>query len=193
VIPLTALPALNATLNGTSAVLLTIGFLAIRRRRVRLHRACMVAAFVTSIVFLASYITYHLQAGTTRFAGAGWVRPVYFTILGTHTFLAALIPPLAIVTLTLALRARFVRHARLARWTLPAWLYVSVTGVVIYAMLYWVWPGRAQPSPAEARRAVTTAAAQAATPNAADAASDGTSGGSPLAAGSRHARSAARP
>ena len=137
-IPLAALPALNAILNGTSAVLLSIGFLAIRRRQVRLHRACMVGAFVTSIVFLASYVTYHVQVGTTRFAGAGWVRPLYFTILGTHTVLAALIPPLAIVTLTLAMRARFSRHARLARWTLPAWLYVSVTGVVVYVMLYHV-------------------------------------------------------
>src|SRR6058998_3756077 len=96
----------------------------------------MVAAFVTSIVFLASYLTYHLQVGTTRFPGQGWARPVYLTILGTHTVLAALIPPLAIVTLSYALRARFTRHVRLARWTLPTWLYVSVTGVVIYVMLY---------------------------------------------------------
>ena len=135
-IPLAALPALNACLNATSAVLLATGFLAIRRRRVRVHRACMVAAFVTSVVFLASYLTYHLQVGTTRFPGQGWTRPVYLTILGTHTVLAALIPPLAIVTLSYALRARFTRHVRLARWTLPTWLYVSVTGVVIYVMLY---------------------------------------------------------
>ena len=135
-IALADLPALNAVLNGTSAVLLTAGFVAIRRRHVRTHRACMVAAFATSVVFLASYLTYHLQVGTTRFPGHGWTRPVYFTILGTHTVLAALIPPLAITTLVLALRARFSRHARLARWTLPAWLYVSVTGVVIYLMLY---------------------------------------------------------
>ena len=135
-IALADLPALNAVLNGTSAVLLTAGFVAIRRRHVRIHRACMVAAFATSIVFLTSYLTYHLQVGTTRFPGHGWTRPVYFTILGTHTVLAALIPPLAITTLVLALRARFSRHARLARWTLPAWLYVSVTGVVIYLMLY---------------------------------------------------------
>jgi uncharacterized membrane protein YozB (DUF420 family) len=96
----------------------------------------MVAAFCTSILFLASYLTYHLQAGTTRFPGQGWSRPLYFTILGTHTVLAALIPPLAVVTLGFALRGRFARHVRLARWTLPAWLYVSVTGVVIYVMLY---------------------------------------------------------
>ena len=139
-IPFARLPALNAVLNGTSAVLLGIGFVAIRRRHIRLHRACMLAAFTTSIIFLASYVTYHLHAGTTRFTGQGWVRPVYFTILGTHTFLAALIPPLAAVTLGFALAARFTRHARLARWTLPAWLYVSVTGVVIYFLLYWIYP-----------------------------------------------------
>lgn len=135
-IPLTALPALNATLNGASALLLAGGYLAIRRRHVRVHRACMLTAFTTSILFLVSYVTYHLHAGTTHFTGRGWVRPLYFTILGTHTFLAALIPPLALVTVTFALKGRFVRHARLARWTLPAWLYVSVTGVVIYVMLY---------------------------------------------------------
>ena len=135
-IPLAALPALNATLNAVSAVLLTAGFVAIRRRRVHVHRACMVGAFCASALFLVSYLTYHLQAGTTRFPGQGWSRPVYFTILGTHTVLAALIPPLAMTTLGFALRGRFARHGRLARWTLPAWLYVSVTGVVIYAMLY---------------------------------------------------------
>ena len=135
-IPLTALPALNASLNGASALLLAGGYLAIRRRHVRVHRACMLTAFTTSMLFLVSYVTYHLHAGTTHFTGQGWVRPLYFTILGTHTLLAALIPPLALVTLTFALKGRFVRHARLARWTLPAWLYVSVTGVVIYVMLY---------------------------------------------------------
>ncbi len=144
-IPLAALPALNACLNATSAVLLATGFLAIRRRRVRVHRACMLAAFVTSIVFLASYLTYHLQVGTTRFPGQGWARPVYFAILGTHTVLAALIPPLAIVTLTYAVRARFTGHVRLARWTFPTWLYVSVTGVVIYVMLYRLYPAGVPP------------------------------------------------
>jgi putative membrane protein len=136
VIPLAALPTLNAVLNGTSALLLATGYLAIRRRRVRLHRACMATAFGTSVLFLASYLTYHAQAGTTRFTGQGWIRPLYFTLLGTHTVLAALIPPLAVVTLALAVRGRFVSHARLARWTLPTWLYVSVTGVAIYLMLY---------------------------------------------------------
>jgi len=189
-IPLAALPALNAVLNGTCAVLLAVGFVAIRRRRIRLHRACMVAAFVTSVVFLASYLTYHLQAGTTRFPGQGWVRPVYFAILGTHTVLAALIPPLAIATLTLAARARFTSHARLARWTLPTWFYVSVTGVVIYVMLYRLYPaGYAS----DTRRAVATVAAQATAPKTTATPSESASGGSPAAAGSRQARSAASP
>jgi uncharacterized membrane protein YozB (DUF420 family) len=139
-IPIAALPAVNATLNATSAVLLTAGYLAIRRRRVAVHRTCMVAAFVTSVVFLTSYVTYHLHAGTTRFAGTGLARPVYFAILGTHTPLAALVPFLAIVTLSRALRGRFDAHRRVARWTLPIWMYVSVTGVVVYVMLYHLYP-----------------------------------------------------
>jgi putative membrane protein len=140
VIPLAFLPSLNACLNATSAVLLTAGFVAIRRRHVGTHRACMVAAFATSTAFLVSYVTYHLHAGATRFPGTGGVRPVYFALLATHTLLAAAIPPLAVTTLVFALRGRFARHARLARWTLPAWLYVSVTGVVIYLMLYHLYP-----------------------------------------------------
>jgi len=188
VIPLADLPALNACLNATSAVLLAVGFAAIRRRRVRLHRACMLAAFAASIAFLASYLTYHLQAGTTRFAGTGWIRPVYFTILATHTVLAALIPPLAIATVSLAFRARFARHARLARWTLPAWFYVSVTGVVIYVILYWLYPATV------ARAAVATAAAHASAANATAMASESASDGSVAAdAGSRQPRSAASP
>jgi uncharacterized membrane protein YozB (DUF420 family) len=139
-IPLASLPTLNAVLNATSALLLAAGYLAIRGRRVRTHRACMAAAFTTSVAFLVSYVVYHLNAGTTRFPGEGWVRPVYFTILGTHTVLAALVPFLAVATLTLALRGRFTPHARLARWTLPTWLYVSVTGVVIYVLLYHLYP-----------------------------------------------------
>ena len=135
-IPLSALPAVNAGLNAVSALLLVTGWRAIRRRRVHVHRACMLAAFATSILFLTSYLVYHAQAGTTRFTGQGWVRPLYFTILATHTVLAALVPILALATLALALRGHFDRHARLARWTLPTWLYVSVTGVVIYVMLY---------------------------------------------------------
>jgi putative membrane protein len=140
VIPLHALPALNATLNATSALLLATGYLAIRRRRVRLHRTCMVAAFATSVVFLVSYLVYHAQVGTTRFPGTGAARTIYLTILMTHTVLAALVPVLAIATMRLALRARFARHVRLARWTLPTWFYVSVTGVVIYVMLYHLYP-----------------------------------------------------
>jgi putative membrane protein len=139
-IPIAALPAVNAVLNATAAVLLAAGWLAIRRGRVRVHRACMVGAFTTSVLFLASYLVYHAHAGTTRFPGVGWVRPLYFSILGTHTVLAAAVPVLAVVTLTFALRARFGRHARIARWTLPIWLYVSVTGVVIYVMLYHLYP-----------------------------------------------------
>ena len=135
-IPLAALPTINAGLNATSAVLLSLGYVAIRRRAVHLHRACMLGAFVASSIFLVSYVTYHVQVGTTHFPGTGWVRPVYFSILGTHTLLAACIPPLALTTLGLALRGRFARHARIARWTLPSWLYVSVTGVIVYLLLY---------------------------------------------------------
>jgi len=136
VIPLAALPALNAALNATSALLLTAGWVAIRRRRVAVHRACMVSALATSVLFLTSYVVYHARVGTTRFPGTGWSRTIYFLVLGTHTPLAALVPVLAVVTLTFALRERFDRHVRLARWTLPIWMYVSVTGVVIYVMLY---------------------------------------------------------
>ena len=139
-IPLAALPACNAGLNALSAVFLVAGYYAIRRQRVRLHRTCMLAAFATSITFLVSYLTYHASVGSIRFAGPGWVRPIYLTILGTHTVLAALIPPLALAVLIFALRGRFARHARLARWTLLPWLYVSVTGVVIYVLLYRLFP-----------------------------------------------------
>ena len=130
------LPALNATLNAISAVLLVSGFACIRRHNIPAHRACMIAAFATSCLFLISYLTYHFQAGTTRFQGQGWIRPVYFSILFTHTPLAAAIVPLAVVTLRRGLRAQYVRHKKVARWTLPLWLYVSVTGVVIYWLLY---------------------------------------------------------
>jgi len=140
VIALSALPALNATLNATSAMLLAAGFVAVRRRQVRLHRACMLAAVATSTAFLVSYVTYHVHAGATHFHGEGAIRPLYFALLATHTVLAATIPPLALTTLALALRGRFAPHARLARWTLPTWFYVSVTGVVIYVMLYHLYP-----------------------------------------------------
>jgi putative membrane protein len=135
-ISLTDLPAINATLNATSAVLLVAGYLAIRQSRKSLHRACMLGALIVSVTFLASYLFYHYQAGTTRFTGQGWLRPVYFTILGSHTILATVIVPLVIATLYFALRGSFARHRRIARWTLPVWLYVSVTGILVFLMLY---------------------------------------------------------
>ncbi len=135
-----ALPALNAALNATSAVLLALGFGFIRRRRVAAHRACMVAAFAASTLFLVSYVVYHAQAGSVPFRGRGWVRPVYFALLLSHIVLAAAIVPLALTTLYQALSGRFARHRRIARWTLPVWLYVSVTGVLVYLLLYH-WPG----------------------------------------------------
>jgi uncharacterized membrane protein YozB (DUF420 family) len=131
-----ALPSLNAGLNGISALLLLTGYLFIRRRRITAHKACMISAFCLSVVFLVSYLTYHYQVGSVRFQGSGAVRVVYFTILISHTLLAALVPPLALVTVSRALRGRFPGHVRIARWTLPVWLYVSVTGVVVYWMLY---------------------------------------------------------
>jgi len=130
------LPTLNAALNGTSAVLLALGYLFIRRKKVDLHKACMVSAFVTSTLFLVSYLFYHYHAGSTPFPGEGWTRPVYFAILISHVMLATTTLPLAIVTLARGLRGRFEKHRRIARWALPIWLYVSVTGVVVYLMLY---------------------------------------------------------
>ena len=135
-IELARLPALNATLNATTAVLLVTGYTLIRNKRVALHRACMLTAFATSVVFLASYLWYHAHIGSKHFPGSGWVRPVYFTILGTHTVLAAATVPLALVTLSRGLRNVHPQHERLARLTLPIWLYVSVTGVVVYWLLY---------------------------------------------------------
>ncbi len=130
------LPALNATLNGLAGILLVIGYVLIRKGRWRQHRAVMLGAFATSTLFLVSYVVYHANVGSRRFGGEGPVRLVYFTILITHVVLAAAIVPLALVTLSRGLRARYDRHARIARWTLPIWLYVSVTGVVVYLMLY---------------------------------------------------------
>jgi len=135
-IPYAALPTVNALLNATSAGLLIAGYLAIRRGRRARHRALMLAAVASSTLFLVSYLTYHAHAGTTRFVGSPPVRAAYLTILGTHTVLAAAIVPLVILALTRALRGEFARHRRVARWALPVWLYVSVTGVVIYLMLY---------------------------------------------------------
>lgn len=130
------LPALNATLNAIAAVLLAIGYLLIRRGRRAQHRRVMIAAFVTSSLFLVSYLVYHAQVGSVRFTRHGFVRPVYFTILITHVTLAAAVLPLALVTLSRGLSSRFDRHRRIARWTLPIWLYVSVTGVLVYVLLY---------------------------------------------------------
>jgi uncharacterized membrane protein YozB (DUF420 family) len=128
--------SINASLNGTSAVLLLIGRTLIARGRMAAHRAVMIAAVVSSSLFLISYLYYHARVGSVRFQGQGWARPVYFSILISHTVLAAAIVPLVIITLSHGLRARFDRHRVIARWTYPLWLYVSVTGVVIYMMLY---------------------------------------------------------
>ena len=125
------LPTLNAALNGTSAVLLALGYLFIRRKKVNLHKACMVSAFVISTLFLVSYLTYHYHAGSKPFPCEGWTRPVYFTILISHVLLATATLPLSIVTLARGFRGRFEKHRRIARWALPIWLYVSVTGVVV--------------------------------------------------------------
>jgi uncharacterized membrane protein YozB (DUF420 family) len=130
------LPALNATLNAIAAVLLVVGYVLIRRGRWRQHRAVMLTAFCTSVLFLVSYLTYHAHAGSKHFPGQGSVRVVYFAILLTHTFLAATVPFLALITLSRGLSARYDRHRAIARWTLPIWLYVSVTGVIVYLMLY---------------------------------------------------------
>src|SRR4051812_6393300 len=130
------LPAINATLNGTSAVLLLTGRTLIAQKRVAAHRVVMIATVLTSTLFLICYLIYHAQVGSVRFQGQGWVRPLYFGILLTHTVLAVVIVPLVLVTLTRGLRGNFARHRAIARWTFPLWLYVSVTGVVIYVMLY---------------------------------------------------------
>lgn len=129
-------PVINATLNGTSAVLLVAAHGMIKRGRMAMHRALMLTAVTTSTLFLISYVYYHAHVGSVRFQGRGWSRPVYFSILISHTILAATIVPLVIITLSRALRERFDRHVAIARWTYPLWLYVSVTGVVIYFMLY---------------------------------------------------------
>ena len=132
----TSLPTINASLNAFAAILLVAGFVLIRRKNVLAHRFCMSSAFACSILFLVSYLYYHSQVGSVRFQGSGTIRTLYLSILLTHTVLAAAVPVLALVTLWRALRGQFERHAALARWTLPIWLYVSVTGVVVYWMLY---------------------------------------------------------
>lgn len=132
----TDLPLLNAFLNSTSATLLVTGWVMIRGRKILAHRLCMVAAFLTSTLFLVSYLYYHYHHGSTRFQGTGLLRTVYLTILGTHTVLAVVILPLILLTFARALKGNFAAHRRVARWTLPLWLYVSVTGVIVYLMLY---------------------------------------------------------
>jgi putative membrane protein len=131
-----SLPLLNACLNATSAALLSAGWLFIRRKRVTAHKTCMVSALVVSILFLVSYVSYHSLAGSRPFAGLGWIRLVYYPLLLSHIVLAAVIVPLALTTVYRALQGNFARHVRIARWTLPIWLYVSVTGVLVYWMLY---------------------------------------------------------
>ena len=133
------LPLLNATLNGIAAILLVTGYLFIKQGRRRQHQWCMLGALTTSALFLVSYVTYHLHAGSRPFPGQGPIRVVYFAILITHVILAAVIVPLALLTAVRGLRSQFDKHVRIARWTFPVWVYVSVTGVVIYLMLYEIY------------------------------------------------------
>jgi uncharacterized membrane protein YozB (DUF420 family) len=130
------LPSVNAVLNATAAVLLVWGYTLIRRKRIAQHRKVMQSAFVVSCLFLVCYLVYHYQVGSVRFPKTGAIKMLYLSILGTHTLLAAAVPVLAIITLRRGLSARYDKHRRIARWTLPIWLYVSVTGVVVYLMLY---------------------------------------------------------
>ncbi len=131
-----SLPLVNALLNSLATILLVCGYVAIRRGKIQVHRALMLSAFGTSVLFLVSYLIYHAQVGSRPFPGRGPIRTVYFAILISHIVLAAVIPPLAAVTLWQGLHSRFDRHVRIARWTLPLWLYVSVTGIIVYLMLY---------------------------------------------------------
>ena len=133
---LSILPTVNATLNGLAGMLLVAGFVSIRRGKMKVHRAFMLAAFATSMLFLVSYLVYHFNFPITRFPGQGVARVIYFAILVPHVMLAFTVVPLAIITLSRGLRGAFPRHRRIARWTLPIWLYVSVTGVAVYVMLY---------------------------------------------------------
>jgi uncharacterized membrane protein YozB (DUF420 family) len=130
------LPVLNATLNGTAAILLTVGYILIRQRKTDAHHKVMIAAFTVSVLFLISYLVYHVQVGSVPYPHPGTMRTVYLTILFTHTVLAATVPVLAIITLRRAIKGQFAKHKAIAKWTLPIWIYVSVTGVVVYLMLY---------------------------------------------------------
>lgn len=134
------LPHLNASLNASSAILLLTGYYFIKQGRVLAHRRCQLSAVTASVLFLISYLVYHYYHGATRFPGQGIVRPIYFIILTTHTLMAVVIVPFVVVTLLRAKRGDFVRHRRIAHWTFPMWLYVSVTGVLVYLMLYHLYP-----------------------------------------------------
>ena len=135
------LPAVNASLNGLSAVFLLCGYIYIRRKNQKAHEKCMLGAVICSVLFLACYLTYHFKVGKlTRFTEPAWFRPIYIALLISHTILAATIVPLIIITLSRALRGRFDRHRKIARWTWPMWMYVSVTGVIIYLLLYQIYP-----------------------------------------------------
>ena len=139
---ISALPHFNALLNFSSFILLLSGYFFIRRKNIIAHRNCQIAALSVSLLFLISYLTYHSQHGATRFQGQGIARPIYFTILTTHTILAVVIVPFVIITFLRAKRGDFLRHRAIARWTLPMWLYVSITGVLVYLMLYHLYPSR---------------------------------------------------
>ena len=130
------LPAVNASLNALSGILLACGYTLMRQRRIELHRRFMIAAFAASSLFLVCYVIYHAQVGSVPFPRQGFVRLLYFVILITHVVLAATVPPLAIITLTRGLKGRYPQHRRIARWTFPIWMYVSVTGVLVYVLLY---------------------------------------------------------
>ncbi len=137
------LPAVNGTLNGLCALFLSAGFVCIKRKKVIAHRNCMIGAFATSVVFLTCYLTYHIFVHTvTRFRDPAWFKPIYLTILLTHTVLAVVIVPMVLITLSRALRQRFDLHKKIARWTWPLWMYVSVTGVIVYLILYQIFPQR---------------------------------------------------
>lgn len=142
------LPAVNASLNGLSAILLACGYVFIRQKRIIAHRNCMISAFCVSVIFLCCYLTYHtylavvLHRGPTHFLHPLWFRPIYLTILLTHTILAMVIVPLILITLSRALREKFDKHKKIARWTWPLWMYVSITGVIVYLLLYQIFPQR---------------------------------------------------
>jgi len=185
-----ALAPLDAVLNASAAILLLGGYIAIRRHHVRVHRACMLSAFGVSIAFFISYCIYHYHVGDVRFGGRGPVRPVYFTILSTHIALAAAIVPLALITLGRALSGRFARHRKVARWTWPIWMYVSVTGVVVYLMVYKLYPHL---PPARVTQAATLTAPAARLAASAPASSSVIlSGATPRAESKDPARSSAR-